>query len=97
MMIKDFWKPQDLDSNKEEIKLSVLPLNVFKKIFPISLFSGTLGTFIGALPGAGASVASFICYNQVKSMSKEPEKFGTGCVEESRLRRHPTTVLPAAP
>lgn len=81
MMIKDFWKPQELDSSKERIKLSMLPFKVFKKIFPISLFSGTLGTFIGALPGAGASVASFICYNQVKSMSKEPEKFGTGCVE----------------
>ncbi|MDO5407882.1 MAG: tripartite tricarboxylate transporter permease [Eubacteriales bacterium] len=81
MMIKDFYKPEELPENESEIKLSPLTLKDLKKILPTSLFSGLLGTFIGALPGAGASVASFISYNQVKSISKNPEKFGTGCVE----------------
>lgn len=81
MMIKDFYKPEELDDHNTEIKLSPLSLRDLKTIFPISIFSGILGTFIGALPGAGASVASFIAYNQVKTMSKTPEKYGTGCIE----------------
>jgi len=36
------------------------------------------GTFIGALPGAGATIAAFIAYNLTKNTSKEPETFGKG-------------------
>lgn len=36
------------------------------------------GTFIGALPGAGATIAAFIAYNLTKNTSKEPESFGKG-------------------
>jgi len=40
-----------------------------------------IGTLIGALPGAGADIAAWITYAISKKFSKEPEKFGTGCVE----------------
>jgi putative tricarboxylic transport membrane protein len=81
MMIQDFWEPPELEEGKENIKLGLLPKGVLKKIFPISIGCGVLGTFIGALPGAGAAVASFIAYNQAKTMSKTPEIYGTGCAE----------------
>jgi len=40
-----------------------------------------LGFFIGVLPGAGATIASFMTYALEKKLSKHPEKFGTGVIE----------------
>ena len=40
-----------------------------------------VGVIIGAIPGAGATVASFVSYGVEKQFSKHPEKFGTGCWE----------------
>jgi putative tricarboxylic transport membrane protein len=36
------------------------------------------GTFIGALPGAGATIAAFIAYNLTKNISSDPDSFGKG-------------------
>ncbi|MEF3047836.1 tripartite tricarboxylate transporter permease [Pseudotabrizicola sp. L79] len=41
-------------------------------------WSSILGLFIGVMPGAGASIAAFVAYQQARLFSKEPEKFGTG-------------------
>ena len=46
-----------------------------------TLRGSTLGTAIGALPGAGADIAAWMSYAMSKKFSKEPEKFGTGHVE----------------
>jgi putative tricarboxylic transport membrane protein len=40
-----------------------------------------IGFFVGALPGAGATVASFMAYAAEKKASKHPERFGTGVIE----------------
>ena len=40
--------------------------------------SSVIGTWIGILPGIGANIGSVTAYSVAKSMSKEPEKFGTG-------------------
>lgn len=40
--------------------------------------SSVIGTLIGALPGAGADIASWISYALSRKLSKTPEKFGTG-------------------
>ena len=37
--------------------------------------------FVGALPGAGATIASVITYGSEKKLSKHPEKFGDGAIE----------------
>ena len=39
-----------------------------------------LGFFVGATPGAGATVASLMSYNLERSVSKTPEKFGKGAM-----------------
>ncbi len=39
-----------------------------------------LGFFVGATPGAGATVASLMSYNVEKSISRTPEKFGKGAM-----------------
>ena len=43
------------------------------------LRSSLIGTWIGLLPGVGASVGSIVSYTVAKNASKTPEKFGTGC------------------
>lgn len=40
-----------------------------------------LGFFIGVLPGAGATLASFFSYIIEKKISKKPSKFGKGAIE----------------
>jgi putative tricarboxylic transport membrane protein len=40
-----------------------------------------IGFVVGALPGAGATVASFMSYGIEKAVSHHPEKFGTGVIE----------------
>ena len=37
-----------------------------------------LGFVIGVIPGAGATIASLMCYSLEKSLSRTPEKFGKG-------------------
>jgi len=45
------------------------------------LRSTGLGFFIGMLPGAGATIASFITYGVAKKTSKRGGEFGTGVIE----------------
>ena len=50
------------------------------KYSPAAVRSGILGTFIGAIPGAGANVASFLAYDIGRRPAKpeEREKWGKG-------------------
>lgn len=45
------------------------------------LRSGTGGTLIGALPGAGADVAAWIAYALSRRFSRHPERYGKGHLE----------------
>src|SRR5439155_2091289 len=45
------------------------------------LKSSLLGTFIGALPGAGADIAAWAAYGLAQRTSRTPKAFGTGCLE----------------
>jgi putative tricarboxylic transport membrane protein len=42
------------------------------------VWTGVVGLVIGIVPGAGASIASFVAYQQSRMWSKHPEKYGTG-------------------
>jgi putative tricarboxylic transport membrane protein len=47
-----------------------------------AILRGTLiGYVIGVLPGAGATIASFVTYAVEKKVSKTPERFGKGAIE----------------
>lgn len=56
---------------KRDMKQSTLPI----------LRGSIIGFFIGILPGAGASIASFFSYSMEKNLSKEKDKFGKGAIE----------------
>lgn len=43
--------------------------------------SAFIGIGIGILPGIGSGVSNLVAYSAAKNSSKEPEKFGTGCID----------------
>lgn len=48
--------------------------------FPM-LRGSSIGSFFGALPGTGPSLAAFIAYAVEKRSSKDPSRFGKGAIE----------------
>lgn len=61
---------------------NVLPsLADLKVIWPHMIKGGLIGTFIGAIPGAGGDISAFVSYSEAKRTSKHPEKFGQGAPE----------------
>lgn len=63
-------KIKNLIPSKEEFKESAGPI----------ARGSLLGFFVGILPGAGATLASFFSYLMEKRISKKPWRFGTGAI-----------------
>lgn len=69
-------------SNTASVSGRVLPgLGVLNRLKWTIARSSLTGVLIGALPGAGATLASVVAYGQQKRLSKEPEKMGRGAPE----------------
>ena len=72
---RDINKPvgKAIEVGKEKVSLR----DIFK--YPLTLIKSSLiGVFIGAVPGTGAAISSFMAYNEAKRSSKHPEEFGKG-------------------
>lgn len=52
-----------------------------KMLTPTILRSWIIGNIVGILPGAGASIACFIGYNESRRFSKHKDQFGKGSIE----------------
>lgn len=67
----------------------------------IGLVSSVIGFIIGVIPGTGATIASFTSYGMARSMSREPERFGTGyygglvATDASNNASVPGSIVPA--
>jgi len=64
-----------------EITSQLPSIKDIKRVWRILVSGSILGTFVGALPGAGATISSFINYGVAKNISKYPEEFGNGSIE----------------
>ena len=51
-----------------------------KKLAPTMLRSSVIGSFVGFIPAAGASIAAWISYSMAKRTSKNPEEYGKGSI-----------------
>ncbi len=51
------------------------------KHWRVVLRGSIIGTLIGAAPGAGGTVATFVSYSSTKNSDPHPETFGTGRIE----------------
>ncbi len=52
-----------------------------RRLTPTIIRSWIIGNIIGILPGAGASIACFMGYNEARRFSKHKEEFGQGSIE----------------
>jgi len=68
----------ELSKNPADNKLS---WKEFKKSLKSILIGSGIGILIGAIPGIGSSVSSWLSYKTAKDRSKYPEKWGTGIIE----------------
>lgn len=70
------------DGSVMDIQQENVPMRTILKEFPRSLYYCLIGTLVGALPGAGGPVASFLAYGQAKKITKHPSRpFGDGAYE----------------
>jgi putative tricarboxylic transport membrane protein len=58
-----------------------LTLRAFVPLLRTVMRSAVIGTFIGAMPGLGATISGFLGYGAAKRASKTPENFGKGEIE----------------
>ena len=69
---------QDRNILKGKIKGLLPTWEEIKYAFPAIVRGTAIGTFLGILPGGGASLPSFAAYAAEKKASKHPETFGKG-------------------
>jgi putative tricarboxylic transport membrane protein len=61
---------------------SMLPsASDWKRALPSMLRGSGIGSFIGALPGAGGSIASFMAYAAERRVARDRSRFGQGAIE----------------
>lgn len=83
-VLKQTNKPAKLTAVGGENATMSAKMPSLKEIFSVKWIiarCSVVGTAIGILPGAGATIASFLCYSMEQKLSKHPEKFGTGCLD----------------
>ncbi len=56
-------------------------LSDLRRTLPTMLRSSVIGTVVGAIPGTGGDIASWLAYNEARRWDKHPEEFGTGRIE----------------
>lgn len=79
--VEEMAKGYKAEKNKVKIE-HVFPSKAdLKRIFPTLIRSSIIGTFIGAVPGTGGDIASWVSYSQAKTWSKHKEEFGHGSPE----------------
>jgi putative tricarboxylic transport membrane protein len=69
---------------KKKAKVDFSDKLSWKELFKMKylmLKASVIGTLVGCIPGAGGTIATFIAYDNAKSSSKHPEKFGKGSLE----------------
>ena len=54
------------------------PLKTLASYFRVHVIGSIIGVVVGVMPGAGATVASFLSYSWFKNTSKDPDSFGKG-------------------
>lgn len=71
----------ELKNKKLRLRDAVITRKEAGECVPTIARSGVLGTFIGILPGSGATISAFLCYILNKRISPRGKQFGTGIPE----------------
>lgn len=82
-VLKQTHKPSKLEDTGSggKVKTKLMSFKEGWAMKGVIARSSILGTMVGILPGAGATIASFLAYTTEVKLSKTPEIYGTGAPE----------------
>lgn len=72
----EYGKPQQ--SQVSEIVRGVLPWRRLRGYWWLMVRSSGIGTIVGAIPGTGGPIASFLAYDHARRFSSRPDDYGKG-------------------
>jgi len=81
MVIEPYRKNRDEKTIVEMDRNDYLSFSEVKPAFPTLVRSSIIGTIVGAIPGTGTGLASFVSYDMARKNSKRKENFGKGELE----------------
>lgn len=80
-IFSEIVEPTDRSMFTSKNKVDISKLASFKEIWELKwtvVRSGILGTLVGIMPGAGATIASWLSYSTESKFSKNPDMLGKG-------------------
>lgn len=80
-MVVDRANYRNIKTTRITIKESLLNKKEVKAIAPTAVRQGIVGTLVGCLPGAGATMAAFLSYIMEKRINKNRDQMGKGAIE----------------
>lgn len=82
-MIRLTISGSSIATDTESVRLDGIMRGVWAtfKHWKVVLRGSIIGTIVGAVPGAGGTVATFISYSSTRNSDPHPETFGTGRIE----------------
>lgn len=80
---------------KDKVKMTYPTAKELKSVTPIVVICGAIGSIVGALPGAGATIASWLAYSETKMVCKNNETFGTGDIRGVAAPESANNAVPA--
>lgn len=78
---EDHWKGVKPLARTSDLRADLPSFKQLRQNFGLMMRCSVIGTGIGAIPGTGGAIASFLAYDHAKRFSKKPERFGKGAVE----------------
>lgn len=68
-------------AHTSSLRADLPSFKLLRKNLGLMIRCSAIGTGIGAIPGTGGAIASFLAYDHAKRFSAKPERFGKGAVE----------------
>ncbi len=82
-IIKAVGEPMDETVERRRVTLrSMIPTrDDMRQFWRPTVRGSLLGSFLGTLPGTGATIASYMAYSVEVKLAKDPSRFGQGAIE----------------
>lgn len=76
--LRDYRFDGPVDVNPQSIKVELPSLKLLRENFGLMIRTSAIGTVLGAIPGAGGTIAAFLGYDHARRFAKDSSKFGKG-------------------
>ena len=80
-ILSNIHTPVDFSAYSKDKQANISKMVSMKELWSLkwtAIGAGILGTFVGIVPGAGATIASWMSYSIEAKVSKNPEMLGNG-------------------